>query len=337
MIFAEAVNVVTMIVALACSLTGFTIPFHIRGCSQHAYSDRDGIWRHVTPCANGDATRSTDPGFSPFERNPIAAEQQHRRSTANAVWVEEAARKHKLTVERMSGAYLNTTAGTASLDEMVELSVGNMRCTPSIAWRTACRHTALRLLAALTSSALDLSPCLSVHLSLLTKAFRRSAARVAAFATQERPVSQTEHNFRRPTMHIIALRDQSSKALVAFAAYRLDCWVVQGWDDDKPNAYLYELQLVESVRGATPSLGKALIAEVEEHAAYVGCRQLMFSVAESNENAIGFYDKGCGYESVSQRDETGNDGTIVSILEYAKVTTSPAYIEPEPEYAAAGS
>ena len=111
----------------------------------------------------------------------------------------------------------------------------------------------------------------------------------------------------------------TSKALVAFAAYRLD--FVR---DEQPAAYLYELQLAESVRGVRPSLAKALIAEAEEQAALSGCNKLILSVAESNEHAIGFYDKGCGYERISQRDETANDGAVMRVFEYAKACSPEA-------------
>ena len=194
----------------------------------------------------------------------------HRRSTANAVAVDEAALLHRLTVERMSGCDLDTRTGQLALAEMVALTESNMR----------------------------------------------------AFSTLERPLSETESNLRLPGMHIIALRDGSlqKQNVVAFTAYRLDFF-----RDDQPAAYLYELQLAEHARHARPSLGKALIAEVEEHAALAGCTQVLFSVDERNKAAVGFYDKGCGYERVSQRDETGEDGCVVSIVEYSKACSPEAY------------
>ena len=117
-------------------------------------------------------------------------------------------------------------------------------------------------------------------------------------------------------MWIIALRDRAFRNIVAFAAYRLDFY-----REDEPIAYLYEIQLAESMRGAKPSIGKALIAEVEGRALHAGCKLVVLSVAEKNVKAIGFYSEGCGYEKFSQRDETDDDGSVVSILEYAKGTT----------------
>ena len=106
--------------------------------------------------------------------------------------------------------------------------------------------------------------------------------------------------------------------LGAFASYEL--MVNEG---GKPVSYLYELQLDDSVRGGKPSLGKALIAEVEERAAESGSGRLQLSCAERNTAAVGFYTKGCGYEQIGSRMEQDDDGEKHRILVFEKVCALP--------------
>jgi ribosomal protein S18 acetylase RimI-like enzyme len=121
-------------------------------------------------------------------------------------------------------------------------------------------------------------------------------------------LAETRRNLALHTMRGVMVREAGEGGrLLAFAAYRLN--VKEG---GKAVAYLYELQLVTAARGSKPSVGKALLAEVEQRAARAG-RSLQLSVTALNVRAVGFYELGCGYERIDERTVEG-----VSVLTYEK-------------------
>ena len=126
-----------------------------------------------------------------------------------------------------------------------------------------------------------------------------------------RALAKTHGNLLNKATRIIEVREQGADAtLVAFAAYRLnvdECSAL--------TSYLYELQLDVAVRGAKPSLGKALIGEVEEHAGHAGSGYLHLSVTVANVKALGFYEH-LGYEPDDKLGERVEDG--VRMRTYAK-------------------
>ena len=78
-------------------------------------------------------------------------------------------------------------------------------------------------------------------------------------------------------------------------------------------------------RGSKPSLGKSLVAEGEQRARLSGSGRLRLLVAQNNTRAIGFYDKGCGFDKVSAYDETDDEagGKKVTHLIYEKNCGEP--------------
>ena len=106
-------------------------------------------------------------------------------------------------------------------------------------------------------------------------------------------------------------KEAGKDKLIAFAAYRLNCN-----EGGTPVAYLYELQLGVEARGSNPSLGKALMAEVEQRARLSGSGRLQLSVHEKNV-AVGFYRRGCGYTQIGSREEedpTRPDGKVTLLV-----------------------
>ena len=106
-------------------------------------------------------------------------------------------------------------------------------------------------------------------------------------------------------------KEAGKDKLIAFAAYRLNCN-----EGGTPVAYLYELQLGVEARGSNPSLGKALMAEVEQRARLSGSGRLQLSVHEKNV-AVGFYQCGCGYTQIGSREEedpTRPDGKVTLLV-----------------------
>ena len=95
--------------------------------------------RKILPSPWGDRTRDLYGSYAYFdvERSLDGISKQHRRSTSNAVAVEEAAIRHNLIVERWSGSDFDSKACEAALDEMVVLTERNMlRTLRFFAWVT---------------------------------------------------------------------------------------------------------------------------------------------------------------------------------------------------------
>jgi ribosomal protein S18 acetylase RimI-like enzyme len=128
---------------------------------------------------------------------------------------------------------------------------------------------------------------------------------MAEFSTPA-ALARTQADLEHRDMRVIEVR--KGTMMLAFAAFRLYCD-----EGGAPAAYLYELQLDVAARGSNPSLGKALIAEVEERAALSGSRTLQLSCAARNERACGFYTTACGYSKIGECLEEG-----VPILTFAK-------------------
>ena len=76
-------------------------------------------------------------------------------------------------------------------------------------------------------------------------------------------------------------------------------------------------------RGVKPSLGKALVAEGEHRARLSGSGCLRLKVAEHNSRAVGFYDKGCGYDKIGEDVEKSDNGDEVKVLFYEKDCGDP--------------
>ena len=87
--------------------------------------------------------------------------------------------------------------------------------------------------------------------------------------------------------------------------------------------FIYELQLGVDARGVKPSLGKALVAEGEKRARLSGSGCLRLKVAEHNTRAVGFYDRGCGYDKVGEDEEINDNGDKVKVLFYEKDCGDP--------------
>jgi GNAT superfamily N-acetyltransferase len=111
--------------------------------------------------------------------------------------------------------------------------------------------------------------------------------------------------------------------LIGFIAYRLR--VVESW---KATTYNYELQIVEDFRGN--GLGTALIAEAEDASWRCGPGFVMLSCSALN-SANKFYEKTCGYDCVSTREEEDANREKVTINVYgAKAKPPPAHRLPPP-------
>ena len=104
-------------------------------------------------------------------------------------------------------------------------------------------------------------------------------------------LKQKEGDIASGDMRIIAVRVQNE--MVAFAAYRLN-----DYEDSEHMAYLYELHVAEAYQGRTPSIGKALIDEVESKAALGISGILRLTVKVINKRALGFYTVKCGFKFV---------------------------------------
>ena len=104
-------------------------------------------------------------------------------------------------------------------------------------------------------------------------------------------LKQKEREIATGDTRIIAVRVENE--MVAFAVYRSN-----DYEDGETMAYLYELHVAEAYQGRTPSIGKALIDEVESTAALGVSGILRLTVKAINERALGFYTVKCGFKFV---------------------------------------